>query len=90
MNQFDFLKGEEKYIEFDVHSCEDKQLIITEANYELRKNGETVERGTMEIDGKSIKALISPDESGVYEAEITVLVPPETIKTVALITVRGR
>ena len=90
MKQFNFLQGEEKYIEFCVQSCRDTQLVITEALYELTLNGNLVESGAMHIDGDTVKTLLSPSKLGVYELEVTVVVPPETIKTVALITVRGR
>ncbi len=90
MKQFNFLQGEEKYVEFCVQSCRDTLLVITEALYELTLNGNLVESGAMHIDGDTIKTLLSPSKLGVYDLEVTVVIPPETIKASAFVSVRER
>lgn len=77
----EFLLGEEKWLEFKVRARrEGDTLVITRAGYVLTRGAEAVDAGDCEIDGPVVRALISPPAAGVYTFELSVTIPPETIK----------
>ncbi len=87
MESRNYLVGEKKYIEFEVTSCEDEALVITDASYTLESDGIIVETGVAEVNGNEIKILLDTDEPGVFLLEVAVTIPPETIKRTCVIRV---
>lgn len=87
MESRNYLVGEKKYIEFEITSCEDEAIVITDALYALQKDGITVETGKAEVDGNEIRILLDTDEPGVFLLEVAVTIPPETIKRTCIIRV---
>ncbi len=87
MESRNYLVGEKKYIEFEITSCEDEAIVITDALYALKKDGITVETGKAEVDGNEIRILLDTDEPGVFLLEVAVTIPPETIKRTCVIRV---
>ncbi|MEA5136488.1 MAG: hypothetical protein VB035_10180 [Candidatus Fimivivens sp.] len=81
MNSIRFALGEQRYLEFEVRPRRAHDtVVITEAVWLMQQNGATVETGSCEVDGKTIRALIAPTGQGVYQLEIAVTVPPEVRK----------
>lgn len=88
MDSRSYLVGEKKYIEFEITSCEDETVIITDASYVLKKDGFiVVETGKAEVDDDEIRILLDTDKPGVFMLEVTVTIPPETIKRTCVIRV---
>lgn len=77
----EFLLGEEKWLEFKARPRrEGDTLVVTGASYTLTNEGGTTETGECEVERNIIRALISPPAAGVYTFELSVTIPPETIK----------
>ena len=87
MESRNYLVGEKKYIEFEITSCEDEAIVITDASYALQKDDIIIETGKAEVDGNEIRILLDTDEPGVFLLEVAVTIPPETIKRTCVIRV---
>lgn len=81
MNSIRFVLGEQRYLEFEIRPRRaNDTIVVTEAEWELLQNGDTVASDNCEVEGKIVRALISPAEKGVYQMVLTVAVPPEVRK----------
>ena len=81
MNSIRFALGEQRYLEFEIRPRRaNDTVVITEAIWSMQQNGVMAETGSCEVDGKTIRALITPTEKGVYQLELSVTVPPEVRK----------
>ena len=77
----EFYLGEEKWLEFKARPRrEGDTLVITRAGYTLTDAQGAAQTGDCEIDGPVVRALISPPAAGVYVFELSVTIPPETVK----------
>lgn len=85
----DWILGEDKYIELEVHSKQSGPIVIPSASWELKKNmdADPEQAGACEIDGALISVLVEPRETGVYTLEITYEIPPETRKVRVILNV---
>lgn len=85
-----FYKGEVKKIEAVVTPRDpDELVVITKAHYELSRlsNGETVEDGTLDVDGDTVSVILNADEPGTFELRFSVTVGVETFIEKAIVRV---
>lgn len=87
MLQRNFIYGEEKYIDIQVASKVNRQVVIESADFALYKNFQVVQQGKCEIDGAIISTLVKPPDVGQYLLEVRYTVPPETRKVKVVINV---
>lgn len=83
----EFILGEEKRLSFEVKSKTGQIIVITDAKFELKHNGETVQTGNMDIDGQKLSCLVKPPNIGNMYLEIQYTAAPETRKARILIDV---
>ena len=89
INSYDFYKGEKRYINSHIQPLSpDEVTVVTSAAYKVKKDGETVDEGSLTVDGLEISMLFDADETGSYELIEYVTVGAETFVTVARIDVR--
>ncbi len=80
-----FILGEDRHVQYFVHSTETDTFRILSANYELRLSGKIEASGTCTIEavagGNNIDMKLQPKQrSDRYELEITLAVADEIIK----------
>lgn len=80
-----FLLGEDRHVEYFVHSVESGYFVIRNARYELIYDGESEDSGECEINrlenGWSVDVKIQPrHRSARYMLEITLEIADEVIK----------
>lgn len=79
----EMLLGESWYFEFEVRATDrNAAVIITESSYTLAdlNTKDIVASGPCEINGNTIKALITPTEVGVFILTVSATMPPEIIQ----------
>lgn len=82
-----FIKGEEKYIQFQISSKKKEPIIITGATYILARNNEVVASGDCTIEDSTVLVLLELVNVGSYQLEVTYTIPPETRKVRCVIDV---
>lgn len=88
----EFILGEDKHIEFTVHSKEQKEVIVESATYELRRLENIEASGDCELIKENeeetvLRVKLSPREKGNYHLEITYYVADETLKHIEKVQV---
>lgn len=80
--------GESWYYDFEVRPTDPTaSVVITAATWTL-SDGETESTGECSINGRLVKALITPPATGRYTLTVSVTVPPEVIINKLQIIVR--
>lgn len=73
--------GEKRLIEWQIKpNTQIDTVVVTDAYYELLKNGEVVKTGIVDIDGRKISCMFEAEETGSFLLRVFVTVPPETVK----------
>lgn len=73
--------GEKRLIEWQIKpNTQIDTVVVTDAHYELLKNGEVVKTGNVDIDGRKISCMFEAEETGSFLLRVFVTVPPETVK----------
>ena len=73
-----FLLGETKTLKFKVTNSEGEDFTIQEANYKLYKANELVDERDCKIEGHELIMIVTPEDRGFYNLEITYKVNDET------------
>ena len=87
-----FYAGEIKEVSAQVRARNPNEVVvITKAKYSLKNiaNGETVEDGTLDIDGDTISVILSINTPGTFELKFIVKVGAETFIEKATVQVMG-
>ncbi len=73
--------GEKRLIEWQIKpNAQIDTVVVTDARYELLKNGEVVKTGKADIDGRKLSCMFEAEETGSFLLRVFVTVPPETVK----------
>ena len=81
--------GEKRLIEWDlIPNVEIDTLIITDATYEIYKEGELYKKGELDKEEQKVSMIFIPEETGDFLIRIYVMVPPESVSAELLVTVR--
>lgn len=79
--QREYTVGEKRLIEWLIQpNSKLDTVVVTDARYELLKNGEVVKTGNAEVNGLKISLMFEAEEKGNFILRVFVTVPPETIK----------
>lgn len=78
--ELNFYKGEKRYITFEVVSTKHEKVVISDASYVLKYDGEIVDEGACEVLSNELQTLISADEVGSFDLEITYTIGAEIRK----------
>ncbi len=79
--QREYTVGEKRLIEWQIQpNSKIDTVVVTDARYELLKNGKTVKTGNAEVSGRKISLMFEAEEEGSFILRIFVTVPPETVK----------
>lgn len=82
--------GEKRLIEWDIRPNDENDiLVITEARYEVYKEDELIQNGSMKIEDKRVSFIFEAVEKGEFVVKGFVTVPPETISTELIAQVGG-
>lgn len=73
-----FLLGESRPLEFEVTYTDGSDFVISEAKYELLKNGTVIDSGSMAIAEHILSHVFTPEEEGYYEFEVSYTVGQTT------------
>ena len=87
-----FYAGEIKEVSAQVRARNPNEVVvITKAKYSLKNiaNGETVEDGTLDVDGDTVSVILNADEPGTFELKFAVTVGVETFIEKAVVHVMG-
>lgn len=87
-----FYAGEIKEVSAQVRARNPNEVVvITKAKYSLKNiaSGETVEGGTLDIDGDTVSVILNADEPGTFELRFSVTVGVETFIEKAVVHVMG-
>ena len=86
----DFYAGEEKYVYAEIFPKKKSEVVvITYADYVLKnRDGEIVDSGICEIDGRELSAFLSMQTKGSYKLVMTARVGAEKVKANTIINVR--
>ncbi len=82
-NTIIFLAGEERFVCAKLEPKDPNEtVVITSAVWSLfdRCNGETVESGDCEVEGREMRVLIGSECTGLFTLEVTAKVGRETVK----------
>lgn len=85
-----FYAGEIKEVSAQVRARNPNEVVvITKAKYSLKNiaNGETVEDGTLDVDGDTVSVILNADEPGTFELKFSVTVGVETFIEKAIVRV---
>lgn len=81
LDELSFLKGEKRYVQFEIMSTKQQKVVVTEANYTLSHQNEIVDSGKCEIiDCSVLQIMVDAFNIGSYDLEITYTIAPETRK----------
>lgn len=73
--------GEKRLIEWQIKpNTQIDTVVVTDARYELLKNGNVVKKGIVEISGYKISCMFEAEETGSFLLRVFVTIPPETVK----------
>lgn len=76
-----FLKGERRYVQFEILSTKQQKVVVLEANYTIKHEGEVVDSGSCEIvDDSILQIMVDAFDVGSYDLEITYTIAPEVRK----------
>lgn len=76
-----FLKGERRFVQFEILSTKQQKVVVIEANYTIKHDGEIVDSGNCEIiDDSILQIMVDAFDVGSYDLEITYIIAPETRK----------
>ncbi len=79
--QREYTVGEKRLIEWQIQpNSKIDTVVVTDARYELLKNGEVIKTGNAEVSGLKISLMFEAEEKGNFILRVFVTVPPETIK----------
>ena len=74
--------GEKRLIEWQVKpNSPDDIIVVTDAKYELMKDGIKIENGDASRDGLTVSHFFQAAQTGSFMLRLYVTVPPETIVT---------
>lgn len=77
-----FKVGEKRTIEWQITpNSKLDTIVITEAKYTVYSGGAAIKSGNADINGLTLSCLFEAENEGCYMLELTVIVPPETVKT---------
>lgn len=85
-----FYAGEIKEVSAQVRARNPNEVVvITKAKYSLKNiaSGETVEDGTLDVDGDTVSVILNADEPGTFELKFSVTVGMETFIEKAIVRV---
>lgn len=85
-----FYVGEIKEVSAQVRARNPNEVVvITKAKYSLKNiaSGETVEDGTLDVDGDTVSVILNADEPGTFELKFSVTVGMETFIEKAIVRV---
>lgn len=81
LDELCFLKGEKRYIQFEILSTKQQQVVVLNAEYIIKHDGETITTGQCEIvDNSILQILVEMLDVGSYDLEITYTIAPEVRK----------
>lgn len=73
--------GEKKLVEWIIKpNTQIDTIVVTDARYELLKNGEILKTGNVDVSGCKISYMFEAEEPGSFLLRVFVTVPPETVK----------
>lgn len=78
-----FYQGEERVVDAEIGSKNPNEtIVVTSATWTLtdRRNGEIVDSGSCEVDGRTLTVFFGSNVTGRYMLEVTAHVGRETIK----------
>ena len=80
--QREYTVGEKRLVEWSIQpNSKIDTVVVTDARYELLKNGDIIKKGHAEVNGLKISVMFEAEEKGNFILRIFVTVPPETIKS---------
>lgn len=72
LEELRFYKGEKRYVTYEVVSTKNEKVVVTDPTFILKHNDETIVEGACEIiNSNEIQVLISADDVGSFDLEIT-------------------
>ena len=88
MNIYTYEKGEARRFEFVIKNTENETIVVTSAFWTLTdRNKVVVSSGECSVDGCEISFVLPMTVRGELQLELTVVIPPETIKERMMIRV---
>ena len=81
LDELCFLKGERRYVQFEILSTKQQKVVVIAADYTIKHDGEIVDSGNCEIiDDSILQIMVDAFDVGSYDLEITYTIAPEVRK----------
>ena len=78
LDELHFLKGEKRYVQFEIMSRKQQKVVVVDAEYEISHCDEIIASGKCEIvDDCILQILTEQLDVGSYNLEITYTIAPE-------------